>query len=147
MNVQYSAHPAPWDFQGPDSHSIFPIRASDKPFFVLGLLHRLQEGVGGSCPLSRPLQAQVLGPCCSSARHSNLDSFAHHHHHHLQQEGGSGADRKERWSWRRGRMANLPSVWVGSRGQVSPLLWETLIFLTFAFMPKRDKILAYSKFV
>lgn len=44
-------------------------------------------------------------------------------------------------------MANLPTVWVGSRGQVSPLLWEMLRFLTFAFMPNWDKTLAYSNFV
>lgn len=144
MNVQYSAYPAPWDFQDPGSHSIFPTGASDKPFFVL-VLHRLQEGVGASCSPSRPLQARVLGPCTSSARHSNPDSFAYHHH--LKQEGGSGADRKEGWSWRRGRMANLSSVWVGSQGQVPPLLLEMLIFLTFTFMPKWDTTLAYSNFV
>lgn len=44
-------------------------------------------------------------------------------------------------------MANLSSVWVGSQGQVSPLLWEMLILLTFAFTPKWDKTLAYSNFV
>lgn len=119
MNVQYSAYPAPRDFQDPGSHSIFPTRASDKPFFVPGLLHRLQEGVGGSCPPSCPLQAQVLGPCCSSTRLSNPDSFAHHHHHHLQQEGGSRGD-KEGGVELKERQNGKPILCVG--GQPGPSL-------------------------
>lgn len=86
MNVQYSAYSATCDFQDPGSHSIFPSRASVKPFFALGLRHRLQEGVGGSCPPSHTLPANTLGPCCSFAIQSNLDGFAHHHH---KQKGGS----------------------------------------------------------
>lgn len=62
MNVQYSAHPAPWDFQDPGSHSIFPIRASDKPFFVLGLLHRLREGVGEAALSIAPSKHKCWGP-------------------------------------------------------------------------------------
>lgn len=60
MNVQYSAYSATCDFQDPGSHSVFPSRASVKPFFVVGLLHRLQEAQaagsgGGKLPsLSHP---------------------------------------------------------------------------------------------
>ena len=116
MNVQYSAYSATCDFQDPDSHSVFPSRASVKPFFALGLLHRLQEGVGGSCPPSRTLRANALGPCCSFAIQSNFDGFAHHH---PKQEGGlSGTGKEEVGSEE--RQDGKPTHCVG--GQPGPSL-------------------------
>lgn len=63
MNVQCSAYSAAYDFQDPGSHSVFPSRASVKPFFALGLLHRLWGGVGGSrCPTLAPFEPTCWGP-------------------------------------------------------------------------------------
>lgn len=44
-------------------------------------------------------------------------------------------------------MDTLPTASVGSWGQLSPLLWEMLRFLTLPFMPNGDKTLTYSNFI
>lgn len=96
MNVHYSAYSATCDFQDAGSHSIFPSRASVKPFFALGLLHRLQEGVGGSHPPSHTIRANTMGPCYSFAIQSNLDGFAHHHPKQEAREG-VGVGGRSQW--------------------------------------------------
>lgn len=109
MNVQYSAYSATCDFQDAGSHSIFPSRTSVKPFIALGLLHRLQEGVGGSCPPSHTLPANTMEPYYSFAIQSNLDGFAHHHPKQEARVGGGSVGRVGLEEKQGGRAARVKS--------------------------------------